>query len=191
MAIQISATINGERVARAAEDSQLLCDFLRDELGLYGTRVGCGEGVCGSCTVLVDGAQVRSCLMLAPQIDGCTVLTVEGLAPPGELHPLQRAFVEAGAIQCGYCTPGLLIAASALLDENPAPSEAEIREGLAGNLCRCTGYAKIVEAVAAAARSPRQAGVMTPSPPTQDAVSSVTRHAPVSPPPARERRAAP
>ena len=153
MAIDVSATITDERVARAVEDDQLLCDFLRDSLGLYGTRVGCGEGACGSCTVLLDGVPVRSCLVLAAQVDGCAVLTVEGLAPAGGLHPLQRAFVEVGAIQCGYCTPGLLIAAKVLLDENPSPSEAEIREGLAGNLCRCTGYGKIVEGVATAARA--------------------------------------
>src|SRR4051812_35964495 len=156
VAIDVSATINDERVAQAVDDGQLLCDFLRDTLGLYGTRVGCGEGVCGSCTVLLDGVPVRSCLVLAAQVDGCAVLTVEGLAPPGSLHPLQRAFVEGGAIQCGYCTPGLLIAAKALLNENPSPSEAEIREGLAGNLCRCTGYGKVVAAGASAAQALRQ-----------------------------------
>jgi len=155
MAVEISAAINGERVTRHVPDDQLLCDFLREGLGLLGTRVGCNEGVCGSCTVLVDGQQVRACLMLAAQVDGCDVLTVEGLATGPrrrELHPLQRAFIEYGAVQCGFCTSGLLIASKALLDANPHPTEAEIREALAGNLCRCTGYGKVVEAVAAAAR---------------------------------------
>ena len=150
---QLCATINQRPISREVEDDLLLCDFLHDGLGLIGTRVGCREGVCGSCTILVDGAQVRSCLMLAIQADGAEVMTVEGLAPPGRLHPLQQAFLAAGAIQCGFCTPGLLIAAKALLDDNPRPSVDEIREALAGNLCRCTGYTKVVEAIATTARA--------------------------------------
>ena len=148
--IEIVVTVNGERVGLSVADDLLLCDFLRESLGLVGTRVGCNEGVCGSCTVLVDGELVRGCLMLAAQVDGCEVLTVEGLAD-GELHPLQRAFVEHGAVQCGFCTAGMLLTAKVLLDSTPHPSPAEIRDALAGNLCRCTGYGTIVEAVMAAA----------------------------------------
>lgn len=147
----MTTLINGDTVVASVADDQLLCDFLRDELELLGTHVGCGEGVCGSCTLLVDGRQVRSCLILAAQVDGCSVLTVEGLATHGSLHPLQQAFIECGAIQCGFCTSGMLLASKALLDECPNPTEQQIREGLAGNLCRCTGYGKIVESVASAA----------------------------------------
>src|SRR6266511_1393190 len=135
MAVEISAAINGERVTRHVPDDQLLCDFLREGLGLLGTRVGCNEGVCGSCTVLVDGQQVRACLMLAAQVDGCDVLTVEGLATGPrrrELHPLQRAFIEYGAVQCGFCTSGLLIASKALLDANPHPTEAAAKPTIVG-----------------------------------------------------------
>jgi carbon-monoxide dehydrogenase small subunit len=149
--IEIVVTVNGERVGLSAADDLLLCDFLRESLGLVGTRVGCNEGVCGSCTVLVDGELVRGCLMLAAQVDGCEVLTVEGLAGGGQLHPLQRAFVEHGAVQCGFCTAGMLLTAKVLLDSTPRPSPAEVRDALAGNLCRCTGYGTIVEAVMAAA----------------------------------------
>jgi aerobic carbon-monoxide dehydrogenase small subunit len=151
MSLQLVAMINGERVVASVVDDQLLCDFLRDEMELLGTHVGCLEGVCGTCTVLVDGRQVRSCLVLAAQVDGCSVLTVEGLAGPGSLHPLQRAFIESGAIQCGFCTSGMLMASKALLDEYPVPTEQQIREALAGNLCRCTGYGKVVDAVLSAA----------------------------------------
>jgi len=156
VSVQLATIINGETVVASVGDAQLLCDFLRDEMELTGTHVGCGEGVCGSCTVLVDGRQVRSCIMLAAQVDGCSVLTVEGLAARGSLHPLQRAFIECGAIQCGFCTSGMLLASKALLDVCPDPTDQQIREGLAGNLCRCTGYGKIVEAVARAAVSMRQ-----------------------------------
>jgi aerobic carbon-monoxide dehydrogenase small subunit len=151
MSLPLVAMINGERVVAGVADDELLCDFLRDEMELLGTHVGCLEGVCGTCTVLVDGSHVRSCLVLAAQVDGCSVLTVEGLAGPGSLHPLQRAFIESGAIQCGFCTSGMLMASKALLDEYPVPTEQQIREALAGNLCRCTGYAKIVDAVLSAA----------------------------------------
>jgi carbon-monoxide dehydrogenase small subunit len=164
--IEVVATVNRERILRAVPDDQLLCDFLREGLGLLGTRVGCNEGVCGSCTVLVDGCEVRGCLMLAAQVDGCEVLTVEGLARGRELHPLQRAFVEFGAVQCGFCTAGILMTATALLDANPHPTEAEIREALAGNLCRCTGYGKVIEAVLAARpSSPYHGAPSSPQPP--------------------------
>jgi carbon-monoxide dehydrogenase small subunit len=129
-----------------------LLDFLRDDLGLTGTHAGCEHGVCGCCNVLLDGRSVRSCLVFAVQADGCAITTVEGLGRDGQLHPIQRAFVEHHALQCGYCTPGMLITAYELLARTARPTEAEIREALAGNLCRCTGYVQIIEAIAAAAR---------------------------------------
>ncbi|MCA1990011.1 MAG: (2Fe-2S)-binding protein, partial [Desulfarculus sp.] len=128
---------------------------LRDEIGLTGTKYGCGQALCGACTVLVDGQTVNSCLMLAVQATGKAIVTIEGLADGPRLHPIQEAFVELGAIQCGFCSPGMILSAKALLDANPAPSETEIRQGLSGNLCRCTGYQKIVQAVDAAARTLR------------------------------------
>lgn len=151
--LTIAVTVNGTRHARQVESRLLLSDFLRHELQLAGTHVGCEHGVCGACTVLFDGVAVRSCLMFAAQSDGHDILTVEGLARDGvELHPLQQAFHDTHALQCGYCTPGILMTAKALLDESPMPSEAEIREALSGHLCRCTGYQHIVDAVALAAR---------------------------------------
>jgi carbon-monoxide dehydrogenase small subunit len=129
-----------------------LLEVLREELGLTGAKEGCGSGDCGACTVLVDGAPVSACLMLAGQVEGRQVLTVEGLSAGTELHPVQAAFAEYGAVQCGFCIPGMIMSAVALLDENPHPTDDEIRWGIAGNLCRCTGYSKIVEAIAAAAR---------------------------------------
>ena len=152
----VEFTVNGRPVTSEVDDTELLCDCLRERLGLTGTRVGCREGICGSCNVLVDGEVVRSCLMLAVQADGRSVTTVEGLAETGpdggaRLSRLQRAFVEHGAVQCGFCTSGILISAHALLERDPAPSEERIVEALAGNICRCTGYAKVVEAVRAAA----------------------------------------
>ncbi len=146
------AEINGEEVEILVRPNQTLLEVLRDELDLTGTKEGCGEGVCGACTVLVDGLPRRACLTLALEADGSRVLTVEGLAPGRELSPEQRAFVEHGAIQCGFCTPGMLIAAHDLLRREPRPEEAAIRRQIAGHVCRCTGYAKIVEAIAAAAR---------------------------------------
>lgn len=130
-----------------------LADFLRDSLELTGTHTGCEHGVCGSCTILLDGVPVRSCLMLAVQADGCELTTVEGIGSPEELHPLQRAFADAHALQCGFCTPGLLMTAYALLNENRTPTRQEVREAIAGNLCRCTGYNGIVEAIMSAAQS--------------------------------------
>jgi aerobic-type carbon monoxide dehydrogenase small subunit (CoxS/CutS family) len=158
-AIEVRLQVNGASRTGRAEPRMLLADFLRQELVLTGTHLGCEHGVCGACTVLVDGAPVRSCLMLAVQAQGADVTTVEGLAN-GELHPLQQAFNEKHGLQCGFCTPGMLLSAAVLLQENPAPSSEEIREHLSGNICRCTGYVGIVEAVQAAA----QAGVASPEP---------------------------
>jgi aerobic-type carbon monoxide dehydrogenase small subunit (CoxS/CutS family) len=149
--MRIAAEVNGERVEADVEPRTLLSDFLRHELGLTGTHVGCEHGVCGACTVHVDGEPIRSCLMFAVQIDGRSVRTVEALAD-GELHPLQRAFHEAHALQCGFCTAGFLMSLEPFLREHPEPTETQVREALAGNLCRCTGYEAIVEAVLVAAR---------------------------------------
>jgi carbon-monoxide dehydrogenase small subunit len=147
----ITIQVNGTRHEADVEPRQLLVYFLRDQLGLTGTNVGCDTSSCGACTVLVDGDSVKSCTMFAVQADGAEILTIEGLAQGDELHPVQRAFHEQHGLQCGYCTPGFVMAAVALLRDNPAPSEQEIRHGLEGNLCRCTGYQTIVEAVQAAA----------------------------------------
>jgi carbon-monoxide dehydrogenase small subunit len=149
----VEVTVNGKRYARRVEARMLLSDFIRHELRLAGTHVGCEHGVCGACTILFDGAAIRSCLMLAVQANGHELMTVEGLTPDGEtLHPLQAAMRECHGLQCGYCTPGILMTMKAFLDETPSPSEAEIREALSGNLCRCTGYQHIVDAMALAAR---------------------------------------
>ena len=148
---QIAVTVNGVRHEQEVEPRQLLVYFLREQLGLTGTNVGCDTSSCGSCTVLVDGESAKSCTILAVQADGAEVTTIEGLASNGELHPVQRAFHEEHGLQCGYCTPGMVLAAVSLLAEHPSPSEAEIRNGLEGNLCRCTGYHNIVRAVQAAA----------------------------------------
>jgi carbon-monoxide dehydrogenase small subunit len=151
--LAIAVTVNGRRHQRTVEPRLLLSDFLRHELGLTGTHVGCEHGVCGACTILCDGQPVRSCLMLAVQADGRELSTVEGLAPDADhLHPLQQAFWECHALQCGFCTPGFLLTLVPFLAENPDPSEAEIRQAISGNLCRCTGYQHIVDAVRRAAR---------------------------------------
>lgn len=148
----ISVTVNGHAYQRSVEPRLLLSDFLRHDLRLTGTHVGCEHGVCGACTVLVDGEPARSCLMLAVQADGASITTVEGLSPQGDpLHPLQQAFWDAHGLQCGFCTSGMLITAVALLRDKPRPSDQEIREALSGNLCRCTGYQNIVKAVRLAA----------------------------------------
>jgi aerobic carbon-monoxide dehydrogenase small subunit len=150
---KIALTVNGSRHEAEVEPRQLLAYFLRNELGLTGTNVGCDTSSCGACTVLVDGESIKSCTVFAVQADGSEVTTVEGIAGSGELHPLQQAFHESHALQCGYCTPGFVMATISLLQENPNPSEEEIRLGLEGNLCRCTGYHNIVRAVQAAARA--------------------------------------
>jgi len=152
--VPITLTVNGTAVSRAVEPRLLLSDFLRHDLALTGTHVGCEHGVCGACTVLLDGEAVRSCLLFAVQADGHAVETVEGLTPSGteELHPLQAAFHATHALQCGFCTPGFLMTLVPFLREQPDPDEHEIREALSGNLCRCTGYKNIVDAVALAAR---------------------------------------
>jgi carbon-monoxide dehydrogenase small subunit len=147
----ISVTVNGTHYERAVEPRMLLSDFLRHELGLTGTHVGCEHGVCGTCTIVFDGQPVRSCLMFAVQAHGHDILTVEGLGSMEDLHPLQEAFRDAHALQCGFCTPGFLMTLVPFLQENPQPSEDEIREAISGNLCRCTGYQNIVEAVKLAA----------------------------------------
>ena len=155
----VGVTVNGTPYQRSVEPRLLLSDFLRHELGLTGTHVGCEHGVCGACTVLLDGAAVRSCLVFAVQTDGRAVTTVEGLGGEAQLHPLQQAFHEAHALQCGFCTPGFLLSLLPFLREHPDPSEHEIREALSGNLCRCTGYANIVTAVQRfVAQSAPQAG---------------------------------
>jgi len=142
--------LNGEEVTIQVKPDALLVDVLRGQLELTGTKEACGEGECGACTLLLDGEPVTSCLVPALKAQGREVLTVEGLGSGGELHPLQRAFVEHGAVQCGYCTPGMLMSAKALLDRNPHPNEQEIKDAVSGNLCRCTGYVKIIEAIKAA-----------------------------------------
>jgi len=157
----VTVTVNGARYERAVEPRLLMSDFLRHAIGLTGTHVGCEHGVCGACTILFDGQPVRSCLMFAVQANGHEIRTVEGLAPAGtdELHPLQQAFWEAHGLQCGFCTPGFLMTLAPFLEQNPDPTEQEIREAISGNLCRCTGYQNIVEAVKLAAEKKNRTGV--------------------------------
>jgi aerobic carbon-monoxide dehydrogenase small subunit len=152
----VRMVVNGEARSGIAEPRMLLVDFLRHELGLTGTHVGCEHGVCGACTIILDGGLVRSCLLFAVQVDGNRIETIEGLAPGPELHPIQTAFQENHGLQCGFCTPGILLATKALLELNPDPSEQEIRKFMVGNICRCTGYVGIVAAVAGAARTLRE-----------------------------------
>ncbi|MGA7229155.1 MAG: (2Fe-2S)-binding protein [Acidimicrobiia bacterium] len=152
---EVTVTVNGRPYTRQVPDRLLLSDFLRDELGLTGTHVGCEHGYCGACTVIIDEAPARSCLVLAVQVAGARVETVESLAEDGDLHPIQEAFWNHHGLQCGFCTPGMLMAVKTLLQEDPEPEEATIREYLAGNLCRCTGYVQIVEAVQAASAAMR------------------------------------
>jgi carbon-monoxide dehydrogenase small subunit len=149
--MRLSVTVNGASVERDVVPRTLLVDFIRDELGLTGTNIGCDTSQCGACTIQLDGAAVKSCTLLAVQADGASITTIEGLARNGELHPVQAAFHEHHGLQCGFCTPGMVMAAVALLDQNADPTEAEIRHALDGNLCRCTGYENIVRAVHAAA----------------------------------------
>ena len=161
----LSLRVNGRTYQHEVDDRQLLVYHLRESLGLTGTHVGCVIGECGACSVLVDGELIKSCLLLAVQADGCDVTTVEGLGEPDALTAVQSAFVEEYGLQCGYCTPGMVLAAHALLAERPDPTEAEVREALAGNLCMCTGYVQIVQAVLSAAGKLRAAASLIPSPP--------------------------
>lgn len=147
----VSFNLNGEDIQVLAEPNRTLLDLLRDDLGLTGTKKGCEAGECGACTVMLDGRPVNSCITLVAEVEGCKVITVEGVAQDGQLTPLQRQFIDKWAFQCGYCTAGMIMSAKALLDRNPHPTEIEIREAIEGNLCRCTGYVKIVEAIQAAA----------------------------------------
>ena len=152
---RIQLTVNGETCVGYAEPRKLLSDFLRDDLTLLGTHVGCEHGICGACTILFNGEPIRSCLMFAVQADGAEIMTIEGIAQNGELHPLQAAFNERNAVQCGFCTPGMLLTAYQFLSQNPNPTEEEAREAVSGVLCRCTGYTQIIEAVMFAAEKMR------------------------------------
>lgn len=147
MRTHVTCTVNGDEIEFLVDDDQTLLHALREELQLTGVKEGCSTGDCGACSVLIDGRLTCSCLVFAPEIEGADILTVEGMAEPDHLHPLQAAFLEGAALQCGICTPGFLIAAKALLDRNPAPTEEEVRYAIAGNLCRCTGYDKIVRSI--------------------------------------------
>lgn len=151
--VTVRMRVNGVEYERAVEPRLLLSDFLRESLGLTGTHVGCEHGICGCCTVMVDGSTVRSCLMFAAQADGTEITTIEGLADGGKFHPLQEAFWQHHGLQCGFCTPGMLFCSLELLNENPRPTDHEIREGISGTICRCTGYHHIVEAIKAAAQT--------------------------------------
>jgi carbon-monoxide dehydrogenase small subunit len=152
---KVTLTVNGEARTASVPAETTLLRLLREEFGLTGSKLGCDVGDCGACTVIVDGTSVNSCLMLAVQADGRDVLTIEGLATMERLHPIQQLFEDKGSLQCGFCGPGVIMSAKALLDENPDPSEEEIKDALAGNLCRCTGYSKMIEAVRAVARAGR------------------------------------
>jgi carbon-monoxide dehydrogenase small subunit len=149
---KVTMTVNGVKHSKSVEDRTLLVNFLRDELGLTGTHVGCDTSQCGCCTVHVNGRAVKSCTMVAAQADGAQVLTIEGMAKKGKLHPIQQAFSECHGLQCGFCTPGMIMATAGLLKDNPNPTEEEIYKGLEGNLCRCTGYINIVKAVKRSAK---------------------------------------
>ena len=153
--IEITLTVNETTHTLTTLPNRTLLDILREDLGLTGAKNGCESGECGACTVLMNGAAVNACLVLAGQADGCAVETIEGLSKSGQLHPIQQAFVDAGAVQCGFCIPGMVMASKALLDHNPQPQEADIRQALAGNICRCTGYTKIIQAVQMAAEELR------------------------------------
>jgi carbon-monoxide dehydrogenase small subunit len=152
---QVRLTVNGTLYELSVKPWETLIDVLRDHLGLTGTKEGCGLGECGACTVIMDGKAVNSCLVLAAEVEGKQITTIEGLANGDKLHPIQVAFIEHGGLQCGFCTPGMIMSAKVLLDENPNPTEEEIRRGIAGNLCRCTGYSKIIESIASAAPNMR------------------------------------
>jgi len=151
MTTEIRFILNNKSVALEVEAAELLVDMLRERFGLTGTKKACGTGDCGACTVIIDGEAVRSCILLAACVNGKSVLTIEGLGDADNVHPIQQAFVDAGAVQCGYCTPGMIMTAKALLDKNPDPTTEDVKEALSGNLCRCTGYTKIIKAVQMAA----------------------------------------
>lgn len=150
---ELNLTVNGKPYQLSVLPWRTLLEVIREDLGLTGTKEGCGLGECGACTVLMDGKAVNSCLVLATEAEGKQITTIEGLAQGDKLHPIQQAFVDHGGLQCGFCTPGMIMAAKALLDENPTPTEEEIKQAIAGNLCRCTGYAKIIESIRAAAKN--------------------------------------
>jgi len=157
MARRICITLNGNEIEVEIQDHWTLLYLLREQLGLLGTKEGCGSGECGACTVILEGVSINACLYLAAEVDGKNILTIEGLAAPdGTLHPIQQAFVEKGGIQCGYCSPGMILAAKALLDENPNPSEEEIKDAIAGNICRCTGYVQIIDAIRSASGAKKE-----------------------------------
>jgi aerobic carbon-monoxide dehydrogenase small subunit len=158
--VDVTMTVNGEARHHDVEPRLLLVHYLRDRVGLTGTNVGCDTSVCGACTVLIDGQSVKSCTVLAVQADGTDIMTIEGLARDGELHPVQQAFQANHALQCGFCTPGMVMATVSLLREHPRPTDAEVREGLEGNLCRCTGYQNIVKAVLAIANADDRVGAV-------------------------------
>jgi carbon-monoxide dehydrogenase small subunit len=161
--VPITLTVNGQACTIEVQPHHTLLEVLRDELGLTGTKECCAEGECGACTVILDGDVVDSCLVLGVEADGSSVQTIEGLAADGKLSPLQQAFLDHGAVQCGFCIPGMIMSAKYLLDTNPNPTEAEIKEGLAGNLCRCAGYSRIIAAVKGAAKAQEQVGSGTKS----------------------------
>jgi carbon-monoxide dehydrogenase small subunit len=163
--VTIRVKVNGQWREVAATADRLLIDLLREEFGLTGTKKGCGEGECGACTVILNGRPVLACLIPAAKAEGADILTIEGLTPEQGLHPIQQAFQDEGAVQCGYCTPGMVMTTKALLDENPWPTEAEIKRAISGNLCRCTGYTKVVAAISRSAAALRGE---TPSPPATD-----------------------
>ena len=156
--MQLELTVNGSRIEKEVEGDKRLIDFLREDIGLTGVKEGCGVGECGACTVLIDGKSVLSCLTRVAQVEGKDIVTVEGLAKGDNLHPVQQAFVESGGVQCGFCTPGFIMVAVELLNQNPDPSREEIREWIEGNICRCTGYVKIVDAIELAAERMREDG---------------------------------
>lgn len=156
---KISLTVNNKKHTVEIEEDMRLIDLLREKLGLLGTKEGCGEGECGACTIIMDGEIVTSCLVMAFQAEGSEIITIEGVEnKDGSLHPIQKAFLDEGAVQCGFCTPGMVLSAKALLDKKPSPSRMEIREGISGNLCRCTGYNKIVDAVEKASKELKEGG---------------------------------
>ncbi len=154
----LKLNVNGKEYERATKPNSTLDEFLRDELGLKGTKIGCGEGECGACTIIMDGQTVNACCVLALEAEGSEITTIEGVASGKELHPIQKSFIEQGAVQCGYCTPGMVLSTKAFLDKNPSPTDREAREALSGNLCRCTGYQKIIDAVLDAAQAMQKGG---------------------------------